>query len=387
MIRSDYVGFAMGANILRPFAAVLGLGLALSTASGQTSSLGGSIPPAPTEARPAPGYPAGLPPAPLKDLTPTSILTQPGHEAAGGHNGHGDLIPHEEHHAEPGFYGTFEYLLLRPRRGNLGYALLSTNNAPTPVGQIEALNFDLNSGVRASVGYKMAENWDAAFTYMYFRANAEGTATAPAGGVLYPTLTRPGFVDSAINAAANAGVLINTYDAEFGRRFAAGESCTARVFAGFRFADVNQDFSATYDGRDAAGSVVSTRNDFQGFGPIVGVEGAFTVAHRFQFYARASGGLLTGSDSAGLIETNQFGQSVYANYSSNTRRVVPVGTVGIGVGWQAGRLSLRGGYEVSHWGSLIGTTRLSSDFSPGKTTTTYESLSLEGFFFRIGWEF
>jgi hypothetical protein len=365
----------MGTNVLRRVAAVIGFSLTASAAWG--------IDPVPNSLQAA-GYPAGLPASPIKDLTPTEFLTQPGHEVGGGH---ADLIPHEEHQAESGLYGTFEYLLLRPRRENLNYALVSNTTAPTPMGQTESLNFDRNSGVRAAVGYRLPENWDATFAYTYFRSSAEGATAAPPGGILYPTLTRPGFVDSAIVGSANAGYLQNLYDAEFGRRFELGETCSARVFGGFRFADIKTDFSASYDGRDAAGSLVSTRNEFQGFGPMVGAEGAISVWRKFQIYARASGGLLTGSSTAGLTETNQNGQSVYASYDSTTRKVVPTCTVGIGAGWQAGRLSVRAGYEITYWGSLIDTTRLSSDFSPGKTTTTSESLSLEGFFFRLGWEF
>jgi Legionella pneumophila major outer membrane protein precursor len=337
--------------------------------------------PAPTG--PTPGYPAGLPASPLRDLTPAELLTPPPEPGVG----RSDLIPPAETHTEAGLFGSVEYLLLRPRREALDYALVSSTTAPTPIGQTQSLNFDLNSGIRASAGYRFAKGWDAAFTYTYFRSTAEGSAAAPAGGVLYPTLTRPGFVDSALTASATAGVLQNVYDAEVGRRFELGDGFCGRVFGGFRFADIHNDFSAFYNGLDAAGSNVDTHNDFQGFGPIVGVEGAVSVCGNFQLYARASGGLLTGTSKFGLTETNQNGQSVYAAYDSQTRKVVPVANVGIGAGWHSGRLSVRGGYEISYWGSLIDTTRLSSDFSPGKTTTTSESLSLEGFFLRLGWEF
>jgi hypothetical protein len=182
-------------------------------------------------------------------------------------------------------------------------------------------------------------------------------------------------------------VLLNVYDAQVGKRFEWGEAGSARVWAGFRFADVHQDFNASYDGRDAAGSAVTTGNTFQGFGPMVGAEGSVGVWHNFSLYGRASGGLLTGTSTFNLLETNQNGQSVYAAYTSSIRKVVPVATVGIGAGWQSGRLSIQGGYEISYWGSIIDSPRLSSDFSPGKTTTTTESLSLEGFFFRVGWTF
>jgi hypothetical protein len=376
LIRAAVVGFTVG---LTP------------TAWGQYVPPGGSAPQSfsqtlPTNTTPpaaVPGYPAGLPAAPLRDMTPVEFNQPDAHGPAG----HGDLIPPAESGIEPGLFGSVEYKLLRPRREALNYALLSGTTAPTPIGHTESLNFDRNSGIQVRAGYKFHDGWDMAFTYNYFRSTAEGSAAAPTGGILYPTLTRPGFVDSALTGSATAGVLINTYDAEFGRRFELCETVAARVYAGFRFADVNNDFNAAYDGLDAVNSAVLTHNNFNGFGPIVGAEGAIALTPRFQLYARASGGLLTGESTYSLTETNQNGQVVYASYDNRTRKVVPVGTVGIGVGWHAGRLSAKAGYEISYWGSLLDTTRLSSDFSPGKTTTTSESLSLEGFFFRLGWEF
>jgi hypothetical protein len=317
-------------------------------------------------------------------MTPAEFFNPP---VAHGGNVQGDLIPPPEHGVEPGWFGSVEYKLYRTRREGLNFALISGTTAPTPIGRTESLNFDTDSGIHVRAGYKFHDGWDAAFAYNYFRSSAEGAAAAPAGGILYPTLARPGFVDSALTGAATAGFLLNTYDAEFGRRFEVCETIAARVYAGFRFADVNNDFNATYDGRDAVNSAVTTSNSFRGFGPIVGAEGAIALPHRFQLYARANGGLLTGESIYTLTETNQNGQVVYASYENRTRKVVPVGTVGFGVGWHAGRLSARAGYEISYWGSLLDTTRLSSDFSPGKTTTTSESLSLEGLFFRLGWEF
>jgi Legionella pneumophila major outer membrane protein precursor len=381
----------MATTFLRPATAGCLVIVFAAAAWGQNSLPTGAVPPpyppdvqtGAVTATPAPGYPAGLPASPLRDLTPAELLTPP----PPGLNGHADLVPPPQCNTEGGLFGSVEYLLLRPRREGLQFALLSGTTAPTPIGNTESLNFDLNSGVRVTGGVRLPAGWDAAFTYMYFRSSAEGSAAAPAGGILYPTLTRPGFVDSALVGSATAGVLLNVYDAEFGRRFELGESCSARIYAGFRFADVNQDFNAYYDGLDAAGSTVTTSNVFRGFGPIVGAEGSVGVGHNFSLYARASGGLLTGTSTFNLLETNQHGQSVYAAYESRIRKVVPVAGVGIGAGWRAGRLSIQGGYEITYWGSIVDSPRLSSDFSPGKTTTTTESLSLEGFFVRVGWQF
>src|SRR5207245_421266 len=94
---------------------------------------------------PVPGYPAGLPAAPLKDFTPAELLAP----AAPG----GDILPPPApaHHEPGGFFAWGEYMLLRPTRGAFDYALVSRTTAPTPIGRLEVLDYDVRGGFRAAV--------------------------------------------------------------------------------------------------------------------------------------------------------------------------------------------------------------------------------------------
>jgi hypothetical protein len=329
----------------------------------------------------APEGGGGLMAPPVKDLTPPELTIGPGHgencPPAGGH-----AFDPEEH--EGGFFGTAEYLLLRPRRGATEFVTASGSTAPVAVGPVETLTYEQRSGVRANLGYRLpGEGWDVAAGYTFVRSGADKLVTAPAGGVLYPTLTRPGVVDTANTAAASASFEYNVFDAEVGKRFRT-ERGNFRVFAGARFATIRQDFDVNYDGRDAQQSRVVTRNGFDGFGPIVGGDVAVNVYRGFQLYARANGGLLTGRVNAPLTETNQNGLTTVTDIRYGVRKVVPTAHLGIGGGWQSGRVSIRAGYEITNWFGLLEAPRVTSEFSPGRVQSRSESLSLEGLFVQLG---
>jgi len=287
--------------------------------------------------------------------------------------------------ADGGLFATAEYLLLKPRRTAFDFALTDPNRDLAPTGRVQSLNYELRSGVRGSLGYRFAEShWGAAFEYTYFSSGANRTIGAPAGGTLYATLTRPGLSDEAAAAAASAGLTYNLFDTIATRRFEIDHHTTGRVYGGFRFATIRQDFSSIYDGGDANLGLVSTASDFDGFGPLVGGDLAWSLHHGFHLYAKGSAALMTGTLRNTLNETNNAGQTVYADINDTTRRVIPTATLGIGGGWQHEHVSIRVGYEITNWFGLIDTPRFTGELAEGKFTTRNGDFSLEGIFVQLG---
>src|SRR5207253_181766 len=84
---------------------------------------------------------------------------------------------------------------------------------PPPEGRVHNIGFDLASGLRIGVGYRAAGSpWETWLTYTYLHAAGDALAVAPAGGLIYPTLTRPGLVDTALVATAGENLTYNVYD-------------------------------------------------------------------------------------------------------------------------------------------------------------------------------
>jgi len=347
--------------------------------------------------RTLPAYPASPPVAanaapasdpPLKDLTPPEFadLIPPPDSHGHGHGGvPGCLTPTVPAHA--GFYGTAEYLLYRPRSGSFDYALVNANGGLATNGPIQTLSYGEGSGFRVEGGYHFKTNWDVAFAYTYLQADGTSGVVASGAQVILPTLTRPGLIDNATSATAEATLNYNLYDMVAGKRIALDENFAFRGFAGFRFAQINQQFNTLYNGLDAQLAAVNIRSRFNGFGPLIGGEAILSGWHRFHGYARASGGLIAGRSLNPIVETNNSGATSYVNTQNDVRKVVPVASIAIGGGWQFRTVSIRAGYEVTQWFGLSEPARFVDDVGQGKISTRPSNLSLEGFFIQFGLTF
>ena len=353
----------------------------------------------------APGLPpvATGPHPPVKDLTPPGFASEAyhppadygwynGHDALGGHDAHGGHgeVPGHLNPAAPehgGVFATAEFLLLRPRRGAFDFAIPSTAGGLSTTGPVRSLNYELRAGVRTELGYRFASGWEVSGGYTYFHSSAFDAGFAPAGNVVLPTLTRPGLTNTALFAGADANLDYNVYDLLFGRRVAVDDHVAVRAFAGVRFASIHQCFNAFYDGIDARAAAVSAPSAFEGFGPVVGGEAVWAGVRGFHLYARVNGGVLTGPADNPLRETNSAGRTVYVNTAYDVRKTVPFAGVGVGAGWQYRTVSLRVGYEITHWFGLIDQPRFVDDVARGAVLTRPANLSLEGLFVQAGLAF
>jgi hypothetical protein len=336
-------------------------------------------------APPGPPGPAGSHEPDFKDITPAGFAEYHP-EGFNAHQGGDSLTPLVPH--EPGLFVNAEALIMRPRRGVFDFAIIQPTNSLAIAGPIRSLNFDTSAGVRGELGYQFGHSgWDVLFGYTYFRTAADGFESAPQGGVLLPTNTRPGLITQVSSAAAQGNLNYNLYDMFVGKRFVVDDNFAVRTFGGLRFANIQQDFQVAFDGLDARGAGVRLRSDFQGFGPIAGAEAVLAGPYGLHLYARASGGMLTGLSKNPYFEANDLGKTVYADTGYDIRKVVPVLGVGVGGGWQYRSVYVRAGYEIVNYFDLIDQPRFTDDVTPGKFVPRAANLSLEGFFVQVGMSF
>jgi hypothetical protein len=341
-------------------------------------------PPPPPAVRP----PANLPPA---DLPPPAAHSQP--PVA-------DLTPPEFANHPPATHScdgcracdnpaewlfSVEYLLVRPRRRPDDFAIVDPSNNLTPEGSVRSVGFDLSSGLRAAVGYRAAGSpWETWFTYTYLHADGDRTATAPPGGLVYPTLTRPGLVDTATTAVGKSSLTYNLYDLDAARRVAGDESFVLRMAFGSRAAMIDQDLRGFYNGGTANRTLASTRVEFDGGGPTAGGEARWLLPWGFQMFGRAKGGLIVGEVTNTTRELDNGGLTVNANVRERYYTTVPMLEMGTGVSWEYRNLRVAVGYEVANWFNLIDGPTFVNDFAEGKLGRRHGDLSLEGLFVQLG---
>jgi len=277
------------------------------------------------------------------------------------------------------FFVEADYLLLRPIRRDMDYAITSPSAAGVSIGTINSVEWSTESGVRIGAGWLLPEEgWDLASYYTYFHSNANNGARAPAGGTLFATMTHPGGIDQVDSALATASLNYNVLDVELGRALTIGSNTSIRFFGGGRFAWIDQSMGVFYDGLDANHAFAGSSINFDGAGVRVGAEGRLNLPRGFCAYARCAGSLLAGDFRTNRLETNAGGSIVNVDIGESFDKIVPVAEVGIGVGWEYRNFSLRAGYEFTNWFGLVDLPDFVDDVAQGKFIRRTSDLSLDG---------
>jgi hypothetical protein len=278
-----------------------------------------------------------------------------------------------------GLFVSGEYLLMKPRRRALDFAIVDPIDNGVPEGSIESINWDWSSGLRVGGGYRApGSSWEVGVFYTYLHSSDHRTLEAPDGGALYATLTHPGAIEQVAVAAGSSSLNYNVIDLEVGRHFCLGDCFEARLFGGGRAAWIDQRLHVLYDGIDANLAEVTSPIDFDGGGLRAGGEGWWKLGGGFGLFARAAGSLLVGNFRTHLTETNAAGATVIVNVSDRFEKVVPVAELGAGVAWQSQHVRLSAGYEIVNWFNLVDSPDFVDDVHQGKLGRRTGNLSLDG---------
>jgi len=288
----------------------------------------------------------------------------------------------------PAFLVSVEYLLVRPRRSDLDYAVIDPADDIVPQGQSASLAWETRSGLRANLRYRPGGGPnDVGFTYTYVYSTDAGSVTAPDGGLLYATLTRPGTNDEAAAAAASTSLNYNVFDIDVGHTFGEAGCFQSRVFSGVRMAIINQVLEASYDGRDANQAFAAQRCNMDGAGLTAGGEAHWAIGQGLTAYGKGRGSLVVGDYRVSSQQTDFAGNLVLADAAEKFCRVVPVIDLGAGVSYRFRGVRASVGYEITHWFNQVEGVTFLDDFSEGQRARKVSDLSLEAIVFGLSFEF
>jgi hypothetical protein len=313
-----------------------------------------------------------------------------GTESKGGEHFQAAEGGEEEGFAFHGLYFTGDYLLLRPRRDAFDYAITSPNITQTPGGTVQSVDWHTESGFRVGTGFRVpGQDWFFGVTWMNLSSHGDTSAAPPAGGALFATLTRGGSYDQVGSAIASNNLDINVLDLDISHRIKVSDTFNVNVFGGGRFAWINQQFSATYNGGpdNATNDNVSSPVYFNGAGLTFGTEGQWSLYHGLGLYARARGSLLSGQFRNYLTETANNGSVAIVNVNEKHEQVVPVAELGVGLNYCSEHWHLSIGYELSNWFGMVDSLDFPDSSNIGKVGRRTSDLSLEGLAIQLGLAF
>lgn len=284
-----------------------------------------------------------------------------------------------------------DYLHWKTRRTGLDIAIADANTDNNIEGPLKSIDFDSDSGFRCSIGYLLGSGWDAGFQYTLFETEEEQRVTEPAGGQLWLTRANPAsFNNSADAVDARADLDLDVFDLEVGYWLRESRTVKVRGFGGFRYASLDQAFSARYSGGTISpdGRLFSESTDLDAYGLRAGSEAQWLLPAGWSLSGRLASSILVGDFQTRYREFEPgFPGAGNVLVTDNFFDVVPIMDVTAGVSKQFGRLSLETGYEAAVWFSADRRHSFTGaeTVNRGVMTNVPHNLGLDGFYFRLSY--
>jgi hypothetical protein len=287
---------------------------------------------------------------------------------------------------ERGLFGSAEYLNWTLRRRDQDFAITSDPGAIViSGGEIHELQHQGSPGFRGTLGYRLSNGWKVGVVYTGFETESAGTAEDGLG-TLYATRSHPDLNRRAGLASAQSSFDMTILDLEVRNSLTLGDRATLTLLGSFRWADVGQAFSVTYEGIDfPQGGTVTSLASQDGFGLRIGATARWDVTDHLYLIGGADTSLLHSKTSISLNETN--GVQSIVDVADTYSQVLPVLAASAGAGVQLGDLTLEAGYEMQAWFDLGDRMGFLDDQHLGIFSHTNHNLLLDGFYLRLGWDY
>ena len=282
---------------------------------------------------------------------------------------------------EPGLVFYVDWLNWKARRRGLDFAINPTGPTSTVTGQVESLSYERDDGVRTGLGYRFPSCWDVTWNYTYFHTTAAGSATAPPEGALRTTRAHPVWGAYAAVAEASASLDYDINDIEVGRRFYIDDTAEVRLFGGFRWAIIDQRFTALYDGVGYVNGVIDNPMKMDGYGIRVGAKARWNRGC-WSLFGRGAGSVLVGRFDTRLLQTDDQSGTV-VDVSDNFTQAAPGLEAAAGLAWRRECLEISGGYEMTAWLNMAERFNFHDYRDWGNFGNSSNDLILEGFFVRL----
>ncbi len=276
-----------------------------------------------------------------------------------------------------------DYLNWQATRSGLGVAILDPQGVGVPSAgdPIQSLDLGNGGGVRAGIGMRTRTGWDLGFTYTHLSTNGR-LDFAPGSNQVLALLSSPASgLTNADSVVATGGVNLNVYDLEAGHWLHFCDSVSSRVSLGLRYANIDQDLRAVYDGGAFSNGIVDAPTQFEGFGGRVAGSVHWNMYRNLSLFGSLGISLLAGELQSHRYEEN-FGTAVI-DVSQTFEQVSPVMELAVGADWKNGPWNVAAGYELSSWLNAATSTDFVDNFHGGSIDNGATDIGFDGFFFRL----
>ena len=280
--------------------------------------------------------------------------------------------------SQPAVFGYADYLNWAARRPGLDFAAVvalpvPAVGAPVPL-VTDVLDLGRSSDVRAGIGFRCAAGWDLALDYTHFYTANQASVSAGASGTWELLATRSLFDTTPMTSIeADGSLRLNMLDLEANWRSLLNDTLGFRAFAGFRWAEIDQQFNNTYHtaGFPPVTGTIHLPSLMDAAGIRFGAELEWRAGYGLRIFGRGAQSLLLADFHMRHFESDTLSATPLLDVPVTTSQIVPVLEAAVGIAWGRGPWEISGGYEMSNWFNMADIDRPS------------ESLFIDGAFVRL----
>lgn len=278
-----------------------------------------------------------------------------------------------------------EFLYWNPHIRSVDYASTEDGSSlAIGAGGTHRVGFDQAAGFRVGIGHMTKAGWAVGFDYTDFSTSGEDRTERPGGiGQLFSTLSHPGGPEEADLAIATTSLDFATYDLTAATRVVDKHFRSIDVFAGLRWATIDHELNADFDGRDFVNGEINDRMELNAFGMMFGAEGHWRMAEGWFLFGRSSLAAMYGDVRNTRIETNLNGFEQLVDFQDEYTTPLFNVETRLGIAKSLGCFELRFGYDFNIWTGIGNRIRFSDDIEETAYAPADGDMLLEGLFFQL----
>jgi hypothetical protein len=250
------------------------------------------------------------------------------------------------------------------------------------IGALASAEYGRADGVQFEAGLRIFRTMELVAGYTFLTDQSDTAFVAPAGGGLIPT---PGFTPALPGpfdaAVADLSLDYHLFDIAIARPLMITSQTELRLFAGWRFGWVDQEFDIVYDSIDV--DTVSMPVSLSGYGLRTGASWRWHAWRGWSVFGDASGSILISEIESSQVQTQ--GGVVINSVTQTVTRGVPVIDLSLGLGKNFGPVGVRVGYKMQHWIDALETPDFVGVIPNPKLGERASDLTLSGFFAGVSY--
>lgn len=258
-------------------------------------------------------------------------------------------------------------------------------------GTISRISPKYEPGYRLTGVYQLPfDQWDLSFRWTRLKANRGGHTNEKPNQVIFPNYTDQSFTPLALSASSSWSLNFNTLELDLSRAFSLGRSFCMNTFAGFKAAWIEQNlkvhlYNVTFANQTSQPFLINkTRNNFQGYGMNIGVDGKWCLGSGFHLFGKLATALLWGE-----YDLAQFGKTQVprGKLTQKVHEIQPQIEAQGGIGWEhqfsSNRcyLNFYAAFEEQIWFDQNQSLRHLSGWEEGKVQHSDGDLTFAGWTF------